>query len=468
MKIDQSLTTPDAGTELDRLSFASNSLGCGIVSIAGILENLQTQSKEQLVALQALQIGSNDVVEAKDNAMIDIAKIADKAKETLDSVQVSVNTIAETSEHSVDLAGWVRSVQEKSSAVEDILSEVRKSNDQIASIAAQVNVLAMNAKIEAARAGVAGKGFAIVAEAINDLSQKTTVAAEEISSSIQNMANWMSQLQQGAEISAQRATTFLERNEETDAALSSIENLVSETHITTESIYGKMQIADQAIDRFVPSISQIDASIRQFNEDVKQTSDQVDSLINTSESIAQGSINLGEENSDLKQTVLLVQDLAGRIETVFENGLLRGRIVFEDLFDTNYEVVPGSDPEQTVTRFTKFTDGVLPSIQDPVLETDSRIAFCVTVDRNGYLPTHNARFSKRQSRDPIWNAENCKNRHLSTDRISLKAGKNEAPFLMQTFQKKTGGGRSTYMKDVSAPIKVQGRHWGAVRVVISL
>jgi methyl-accepting chemotaxis protein len=39
---------------------------------------------------------------------------------------------------------------------------------------------------------------------------------------------------------------------------------------------------------------------------------------------------------------------------------------------------------------------------------------------------------------------------------------------MQTFQKKTGGGRSTYMKDVSAPIKVQGRHWGAVRVVISL
>lgn len=468
MQIDHSLTTPDLGTELDRLSSVSNSLGRDIISVSGILENLQTQSSEQLMALQALKAGSNDVVKAKDNAMIDIAKIASKAKETLESVKVSVSTISETSENSVELAGWVRSVQEKSSAVEDILSEVRKSNDQIASIAGQVNVLAMNAKIEAARAGVAGKGFAIVAEAINELSQKTTAAAEEISTSIQNMSNGMSQLQQGAEISAQRATTFLERNEETDAALSSIENLVSETHIATESIFGQMQIADEAIDRFVPSISQIDVSIRQFNEGIKETSDQIDRLINTSEVISQASVNLGAEDMELKQTVLLVQDLAGRIETVFENALSRGRIVFEDLFDTNYETVPGTNPEQTVTRFTQFTDGVLPPILDPVLESDSRIVFCVTIDRNGYLPTHHARFSKRQSRDPIWNAEHCKNRHLLTDRISLKAGKNEAPFLIQTFLKKTGVGRSTFMKDISAPITVQGRHWGAVRIVISL
>ncbi|MGB0439220.1 MAG: methyl-accepting chemotaxis protein, partial [Paracoccaceae bacterium] len=450
MQIDQDLKVPNTAAELSRLGSAANLLGREIVDVSGFLDDLTQQSQEQLIALEALRFGSNSIVEANSEVMANIEEVARTAEETLSSVQISIGFISETSEHSVELAGWVRAIHEKSSAIEEILSQVRKSNDQIASIAAQVNVLAMNAKIEAARAGVAGKGFAIVAEAINDLSQKTTSAAEEISSSIQNMANWMSQLQQGAEVSAQRATTLLERSQESDKALMSIETQVSETQIATKSICDQVQRADQAIERFVPSIAQIDGSIRDVTTGVQSTSDRIEKLIDSSEIIVQAGFNLGGASDDEKRVVLMAQDLAGRVEAEFENALALGRIMFEDLFDVNYVPVADTNPQQVLTRFTKFTDRILPAIQEPALELDGRIVFCAAVDRNGYLPTHNVKFSKRQTGNLAWDSANCRSRRIFDDRVGLKAGRSEAPFLVQVYRRDMGEGNYVLMRDISS------------------
>ena len=464
MQIDTSLSVPSHEGELLRLNSAASSLGREIVDIGGFLDVLSHQCEDQLIALEALRFGSNSIVEANNEVMANIEEMARTAEETLKSVQTSVGFISETSEHSVELAGWVRAIHEKSSAIEQMLSEVRKSNDQIASIAAQVNVLAMNAKIEAARAGVAGKGFAIVAEAINDLSQKTTQAAEEISASIQNMANWMSQLQQGAEVSAQRAGTLLERGQESDKALMSIETQVNETQLATKSIFQQVQTADQAIARFVPSITQIDESIRLITKGVQGTTDRVDTLIGQSETIVQVSVGLGGCRDDEKRMITLVQDLAGQIAQEFEQALATGRVTPDELFDTNYQQIPETDPPQHMTRFTRFTDRVLPALQEPALEADARIVFCAAVDRNGYLPTHNVKFSKRPSSDPAWNAAHCRNRRIFDDRVGLKAGRNEQPFLLQVYRRDMGGGKFVLMRDLSAPIRVQGRHWGGLRL----
>jgi methyl-accepting chemotaxis protein len=86
------------------------------------------------------------------------------------------------------------------------------------------------------------------------------------------------------------------------------------------------------------------------------------------------------------------------------------------------------------------------------------------VDLNGYLPTHNRKFSQPQSDDPVWNAANCRNRRIFDDRVGLKAGRNTAPFLLQVYRRDMGGGSFRMMKDLSAPIRVHGRHWGGLRL----
>ena len=464
MQIDPSLSTTTQDVALARLGSAATQLARETVDVGGFLETLTHQCQEQLLALEALRFGSNSIVEANNDVMSNIEKVARTADETLSSVRVSVAFISETTEHSVELAGWVRAIHEKSSAIEEMLTEVRKSNDQIASIAAQVNVLAMNAKIEAARAGAAGKGFAIVAEAINDLSQKTTSAADEISASIQNMANWMSQLQQGAEVSAQRAVTLLERGQESDKALVSMERQVSETQAATQAIHKQVVSADQAIDRFVPSIMEIDQSIQSITQGVEKTSVRVDNLVGQAESIMQTTTSLGAATPEEKRMITLVQDLAGQVSMEFEAAVTAGKITMDELFDTHYAPIPETDPQQYMTRFTRFTDRLLPSIQEPVLGEDPRIVFCAAIDRNGYLPTHNIKFSKRPGPDPVWNSANCRNRRIFDDRVGLQAGRNEQPLLIQVYRRDMGGGNYVLMRDLSAPIRVQGRHWGGLRL----
>jgi len=99
-----------------------------------------------------------------------------------------------------------------------------------------------------------------------------------------------------------------------------------------------------------------------------------------------------------------------------------------------------------------------------MLDFDPRIAFCAAVDRNGYLPTHNLKFSKPQGKDTAWNNANCRNRRLFNDRTGLRAGRNTQTFLLQTYRRDMGGEQFILMKDLSAPILVKGRHWGGFRL----
>ena len=159
-----------------------------------------------------------------------------------------------------------------------------------------------------------------------------------------------------------------------------------------------------------------------------------------------------------------VRDAAARIGGLFEEALKRGELSEADLFDRDYKPVPNTNPAQLMARFTTFTDRVLPDIQEPLLSLDPRVVFCAAVDNNGYLPTHNRKFSQPQRADPAWNAANCRNRRMFNDRTGLACGRNTKPFLVQTYRRDMGGGQFALMKDTSAPIYVNGRHWGGFRM----
>jgi methyl-accepting chemotaxis protein len=130
----------------------------------------------------------------------------------------------------------------------------------------------------------------------------------------------------------------------------------------------------------------------------------------------------------------------------------------------NYRPIVGSNPQQCLTRFVRFTDALLPALPEPVLDLDPRIVSCVAVDRNGLLPTHNRKFSQLQGDDVAWNTANCCNRRLFNDRVGLAAGRSTKKFLLQSYRRDVGGGHFVAMKAVWAPIMVADRHWGGLRI----
>jgi len=122
------------------------------------------------------------------------------------------------------------------------------------------------------------------------------------------------------------------------------------------------------------------------------------------------------------------------------------------------------NPQLARKELRERTDRLLPQIQERTLQLSPKVVFCAAVDRNGYLPTHNLKFSKPQGADPVWNAANCRNRRIFDDRTGLAAGRNQRRFLLQTYRRDMGGGNLVLMKDLSAPIRVDGRHWGGLRL----
>ncbi|MGB6238749.1 MAG: methyl-accepting chemotaxis protein, partial [Bradyrhizobium sp.] len=199
------------------------------------------------------------------------------------------------------------------------------------------------------------------------------------------------------------------------------------------------------------------------SNELKHADERVTRLLDLSESLIAMIADSGVETSDAP-LIRVVVDTAKRISSIFEVAVERGEIKLEQLMDENYREIPGTDPKQYMTNYVEFTDRALPAIQDPIQKSDPRIVFCVAWARGGYLPTHNPNYRLPQGKDPVWNNANCRNRRIFNDRTVKKVAANTKPFLLQTYRRDMGGGNFVLMKDVSSPILVRGRHWGAFRM----
>lgn len=160
---------------------------------------------------------------------------------------------------------------------------------------------------------------------------------------------------------------------------------------------------------------------------------------------------------------------AATVSALFENAVSRGQITQDDLFDNEYVPIEGTNPLQHRTRFLNWLEHVLPPIQEPLRASDERMIFCAAVDRNAYLPVHNAMYSKPQRPDDLaWNTKHSRNRRIFDDRAGLAAGRNTRPFLIQTYPRDMGDGVTIMMQEIDAPIRVHGKHWGGFRTAYRL
>ena len=238
--------------------------------------------------------------------------------------------------------------------------------------------------------------------------------------------------------------------------MSSFDSEVGRIADSTEAIETQCAALAERVDELADGVAQ-------SSENFDKARLRIGNLLSASETVIQLIAATGTESADTR-FIEVVQRTAQRIGRLFEEAVARGEISDNDLFDRDYRPIPGTDPQQMTARFTDFTDRVLPPIQEPLMEFDPRVVFSAAVDDNGYLPTHNVKFSKPQGPDPVWNAANCRNRRLFNDRTGLGAGRNTRAFLLQTYRRDMGGGVFVLMKDASAPIYVNGRHWGGLRM----
>ena len=173
-----------------------------------------------------------------------------------------------------------------------------------------------------------------------------------------------------------------------------------------------------------------------------------------------------DENTEF---VMRAMEAGVALTRIFEDGIASGAVSIEDMFDTDYVEIAGTNPVQYRTRILDWADRALPPFQEAFLARDPRMTFCAMIDRNGYLPVHNRIYSHPQRPgDVAFNTTNSRNRRIFNDAAGLAAGRNQRAYLIQSYARDMGNGSMVMMREIDVPVRVRGRHWGGFRTAYKL
>jgi methyl-accepting chemotaxis protein len=161
-----------------------------------------------------------------------------------------------------------------------------------------------------------------------------------------------------------------------------------------------------------------------------------------------------------REMLALAQDFARRCQEAMEAWITNKEVTEERLFSFLYFPMPKTDPPKFTTDYDRLSDRDIQGIEESVMSRSGAIIFTVLVDKFGYLPTHNQRYSQPLTGNPANDLVNNRTKRIFNDKTGLAAARSQAPFLIQKYQRDTG----ETMVDLSVPVYVKGAHWGAVRI----
>jgi methyl-accepting chemotaxis protein len=464
IKMERAAPAPsDSERLVDQLADRIGGLGVELADVAGNLQEVAGRVSTQSDRFGHLQRTAETMVSANRDIASASQAVQSATTSAVDEITQSRTAVETAVKHIAELIAAVGRIEHRLGAVGTALTQVAKVSGSIEAIAKQTNLLALNATIEAARAGAAGRGFAVVASEVKSLAEATRQATHSIGDTVRDLDGQVSGLIGESGDASLRAKNAGEGAQQIQGIIVRVQDgftaVGREIDGVTKAATSNLAHCDMVIDELDNLAKGVDLS----STDLRSADDRVAKLLDLSEGLIELIATSGVETSDAP-LIRVVIDTAKQISAAFESAIVRGDIRLDQLMDENYREIPGTDPKQYLTDYVEFTDRILPAIQDPIQKIDPRIVFCVAWARGGYLPTHNPNYRLPQGPDPVWNNANCRNRRLFNDRAVKKVAANTKPFLLQTYRRDMGGGNFVLMKDVSAPIHVRGRHWGAFRM----
>ncbi|SEP09876.1 methyl-accepting chemotaxis protein [Propionispora vibrioides] len=241
----------------NQITTAISEVAAGTQTGASAIETAVTAVEQMTAGIQLMATNAG-LVEGVTNKTVQAAQLGD------DAVSSAVRQMESIEQTVTDSAGAVEKLGEKS-------HQIGKIVDTISGIAGQTNLLALNAAIEAARAGEQGRGFAVVADEVRKLAEQSQEAAKQIAGMI-------------AQIQA-----------ETEAAVISMHSGSQEVKVGTEVVHA----AGRAFQDIVGLISIVSAQVKEMSATIQQMADGSQQIVGSVHNIDE----IGKHTADQTHTV---------------------------------------------------------------------------------------------------------------------------------------------------------------------
>lgn len=279
------------GTERVRELVTNVAIGADKVTV--LAESVRGYSQESSAGMNTQTDRTQQVAAAISELTNTVQGVADYSKRAEDAVTETSGKAQRGSEQVGASLQQVSSLSEDIQLTSSTINELAQDSqkiaqviDQIKSIAAQTNLLALNAAIEAARAGEQGRGFAVVADEVRSLSQRTQDSTGNIEAIIDNFLKKIDQAVKAMEHSSEVATNTVEDSRSVGAVFDEIRQDLNDVVEMTSQI--AVSVSQQA-----QVAHEIDQNIHDIRDSVDQASRQV-------KDTAQASQDMAQEASQLK------------------------------------------------------------------------------------------------------------------------------------------------------------------------
>ncbi len=422
----------DAVQAIQKLSKTVSTLGRDAAEVRGALEDTQRVVQLQLDAMKGL------------------ATELDRVRETQDAIAAATQASATA----VNTArGALGGASNEVGGIVSTLKQVSEAAGDITKIALQTRLVAFNASVEAKRAGDAGRGFGVVADAVKTL-------AGQVESSSKAIVSAIASLNERVERFSKELSSDSQHKSAVHAAFGAVEQDV-----------GRIAASAEASSRTVQALNErageLGEEVRQAMSSLKIAFAGSDRFLTLSETLIETIAESGCEVEDAP-FIRAVQEAANEVSSLLEQALKSGQISAVQLFDEQYRPLANTNPAQYEVAFNALADRLFPQVQEKLLSFSDKVVFCIAVDRNGYVSTHNKKYCQPQrAGDTVWNTANSRYRRIFNDRTGLASARNKKPFLLQTYRRDMGGGRFVLLKEAAAPITVNGKHWGGLRLAFN-
>ncbi|ERS89796.1 chemotaxis protein [Marinobacter sp. C1S70] len=376
-------------------------------------------------------------------------EVSVEGRQSLVSAIENVRLVHQQSEENLRL---IQALHEKSGKIQGVTSTIQ-------GIAEQTNLLALNAAIEAARAGEQGRGFAVVADEVRQLAGRTAQATSEVADTLDEIQNDTTKIVSRIESLAKTVEDGLASVESVGGQLDQIRDQSDRVQQQVARIAEIDQNNEQSLAQVFSAIESVRDHISESDTSVASLADQASTLMELAEK-ANAAFALNSSESYHRPFYEKALEGAQQIGQLFEAAIREGRLSEAALFDKKRTPIANTQPQQYSSSFDRFTDQMFPAIQEPIKKSHEAIVFSIACAPDGYVPTHNKDFAHPPSGNPEVDLVKSRSKRLFNDRTGIRCGSHTESMLLQTYRRDTG----EIMHDLSVPIYVNGKHWGGFRV----